>query len=75
MKSVTAIYRRCPMKLTDNEKKVLFGFVCGAVIMIAGFFVIPPILKKLNNKISKHRKGLTEEDFEEMGPVIVKKNA
>lgn len=59
-----------------NQKKngrcVKVGLVvAGAALTVAGFVVIPPLVKKYSNKVYKKSLNTEDIDFDNMGPEIV----
>lgn len=59
-----------------NQKKngrfVKVGLVvAGAALTVAGFVVIPPLVKKYSNKVYKKSLNIEDIDFDNMGPEIV----
>lgn len=49
--------------------------VAGVVILtIAGFFIVPPLLRKCSNKLYKRSVKKDEIDIDSLGPEIVKKD-
>ena len=55
-----------------NDRCVKVGlFVAGAVLTVAGFIVIPPLIKKYGNKAYKKSLSTEDIDFDNMGPEIV----
>ena len=45
--------------------------VAGAALTVAGFVVIPPLVKKYSNKVYKKSLNTEDSDFDNMGPEIV----
>ncbi|MBF1089992.1 MAG: hypothetical protein HXL46_08055 [Solobacterium sp.] len=45
--------------------------VAGAALTVAGFVVIPPLVKKYSNKVYKKSLNTEDIDFDNMGPEIV----
>ena len=58
-------------RMEDN--RIIIYIVVGIVVLIAGFLVIPPLIKKLSGKTYKKMSKVTEDDFVNNGPQIVKK--
>lgn len=55
-----------------NNRCVRVGlFVVGAALTVAGFIVIPPLIKKYGNKAYKKSLSTEDIDFDNMGPEIV----
>ena len=55
-----------------NDRCVKVGlFVAGAVLTVAGFIVIPPLIKKYGNKAYKKSLSTEDIDFDNMGPEIL----
>lgn len=46
-------------------------FVAVAALTVAGFIVIPPLIKKYGNKAYKKSISTEDVDFDNMGPKIV----
>ena len=64
------------MKEVNHEKKngrcMKVGLVvAGAALTVAGFVVIPPLVKKYSNKVYKKSLNTEDIDFDNMGPEIV----
>lgn len=61
--------------MTDIKKKDRGGkmkwFVIGSVLTVAGFIIIPPLIKKYGNKVYKKLLNTEDIDFDDMGPEIV----
>lgn len=57
-------------KKNDRCSKVTW-FVVGSALTIAGFIIIPPLIKKYVNKAYKKSLMNDEIDFDDMGPEIV----
>ena len=56
----------------NKAKSIYYGM--GAVALTAvGAFVVPPLLKKISNKLYKKSAKKEKIDFEKLGPEIVKK--
>ena len=56
---------------SKKKKWLLPGFI---IFSAMGFIVMPPLLKKYNNKIYKAISKKEEIDFDNLGPDIVKKD-
>ena len=59
-------------KQKKNDRCVKVGlFAAGVALTVAGFIVVPPLIKKYGNKA--YKKSLITEyiDFDSMGPEIV----
>ncbi len=55
-----------------NNRCIKVGlFVAGVALTVAGFIVIPPIIKKYGNKVYKKSLSTEDIDFDNMGPEIV----
>ena len=49
-------------------------WIIGVIILLAvGFFVIPPLMKKMGNKLYKRSSKKITIDVDKLGPEIVKK--
>ena len=57
-------------KKNDRCEKVAW-FVVGATLTVAGFFCIPPFIKKYGNKAYKKSLNTEDIDFDNMGPETV----
>lgn len=55
-----------------NDKLLLL--VGSIALMVVGFIIIPPLMKKCSNKAYKKSCSSEEIDFENLGPEIVKKS-
>lgn len=62
-------------KIRNNKAYKVLLLVGGAILMAAGFIVIPPLLKKLTNKAVKIISSSKDIDFDSLGPEIVRKDA
>ncbi len=56
-----------------STEKTVYWIIGIAAVMVIGFLVIPPLMKKYGNKLYKSSLKKDEIDFENMGPEIVKK--
>lgn len=56
-----------------STEKTVYWIIGIAAVMVIGFLVIPPLIKKYGNKLYKSSLKKDEIDFENMGPEIVKK--
>ena len=59
-----------------EEKKIdrcgkFLWFAVGSALTVAGFLVIPPLIKKYVNKTYKKSLSTDDIDFDDMGPEIV----
>lgn len=52
--------------------KTVYWIIGFATMTILGFLIIPPLMKKISNKLYKSSLKKDEIDFEDMGPEIVK---
>lgn len=61
--------------MNDKKKKDRCGklvwFAVGSALTVAGFLIIPPLIKKYGNKAYKKSLSTEEIDFDDMGPEIV----
>lgn len=57
-------------KKKDRCSKVVW-FGVGSVLTVAGFIVIPSLIKKYGDKLYKKSLSMEDIDFDEMGPEIV----
>ncbi len=57
-----------------NTKKKVYWIVKTAAVTVVGLLVMPPLMKKLGNKLYKHSLKKDEIDYENMEPEIVKKD-
>lgn len=61
--------------MKEKKKKDRCGkfiwFAVGSALTVAGFLVIPPLIKKYGNKTYKKSLNTEEIDFDDMGPEIV----
>lgn len=57
----------------NNAGGTLFLIAVGAILTVAGFLCIPPLMRKYSNKV--YKTSLKKEciDFDNMGPEIVPK--
>ncbi len=56
-----------------STEKTVYWIIGIAAVMVIGFLVIPPLMKKYGNKLYKSSLKKDEIDFENMRPEIVKK--
>lgn len=57
-------------KKMNGCRKVTW-FIVSSVLTVAGFIVIPPLIKKYGDKFYKKSLNAEELDFDDMGPEIV----
>lgn len=59
-------------KQKKNDRCVKVGlFAAGVALTVAGFIVVPPLIKKYGNKAYKKSLSTKYIDFDSMGPEIV----
>ena len=59
-------------KQKKNDRCVKVGlFAAGVALTVAGFIVVPPLIKKYGNKAYKKSLSTEDIDFDSMGPEIV----
>ena len=61
------------MNRVDNNSIIIYA-VLGVIIIVAGFVFIPPLIRKLSGKTYKKMAKVSEEDFANNGPQIVRKS-
>ena len=66
--------RKCEGGLQMKNSKIVVCVVGFVAVAIIGFLIIPPIMKKMGNKIYKSSAKKDEIDFDSLGPEIVKKD-
>jgi hypothetical protein len=54
----------------DRYSKVIW-FIVGSALTVAGFIIIPPLIKKYGDKVYKKSLNTEDIDFDNMGPEIV----
>lgn len=62
--------------MKDNKQKKnrcskVAWYVVGGALTVAGFILIPPLIKKYGDKVYKKSLNTDDVDFDEMGPEIV----
>ncbi|MDD6596124.1 MAG: hypothetical protein PUE92_08805 [Catenibacterium mitsuokai] len=61
--------------MTDIKKNDRCGkmklFVIGSALTLVGFIIVPPLIKKYENKVYKKSLDTDDIDFDDMGPEIV----
>lgn len=61
------------MESKSSLNENLLWILVGVSVVIIGFIVIPPLLRKISNKAYKTGSKVTEQDFIDNQPEIVKK--
>lgn len=56
-----------------NSHRVIKCIIPGIIMVAIGFVILPRLLKMTNKKIYKHKAKVTEKDFINNKPIIVKK--
>ena len=59
-------------KEDDKKESKIWWLVGGVVVTTVGFIVIPPLYRKLTNKVAKMSSSTKDIDFNNLGPEIVK---
>ena len=58
-------------KEKSNKCKLALIVVGGVALTVAGFIIIPPIIKKYSKKLYKKSLKIEDIKFEDMGPEII----